>query len=421
MSENNTNVPKIRFPGFTDIWEQSRVGDYYDFKNGLNKGKEFFGHGVPIVNFTDVFHNRGINASKLKGKVDLQPSEIANYNVLEGDIFFTRTSETIDEIGYPSVMLDEPKDTVFSGFVLRGRAIGEDPLTLKFKQYVFYTDEFRKEMIKKSSMTTRALTSGTAIKQMEFHFPKDKREQDKIGDYFQELDVLITLHQRKLDHLQDEKKSLLQKMFPKNGADVPEFRFPGFTHAWEQRNITELGKIFIGLVTTMTENYCEEGTLLIRNSDIKENKFQFADNPIYLDEEFAEDSSTRRLYVGDVVTVHTGDIGTSAVITENEDGAIGFATINTRPNSEILDAEYLATFFNTEQHKHFAIKMSTGDGRSNYNLKDFNKVIIPLPSLVEQKKIGAFFKNIDHLITLHQRKLNHLQEQKKALLQQMFV
>lgn len=93
-------------------------------------------------------------------------------------------------------MLDEPKDTVFSGFVLRGRPIEEDPLTLEFKRYVFYTDEFRKEMIKKSSMTTRALTSGTAIKQMEFHFPKDKREQTKIGNFFDQLDHLITLHQR---------------------------------------------------------------------------------------------------------------------------------------------------------------------------------------------------------------------------------
>ncbi|WP_018664262.1 restriction endonuclease subunit S [Heyndrickxia acidiproducens] len=211
--KNGADVPEIRFPGFTGSWERRKVGDYYDFKNGLNKGKEFFGHGVPIVNFSDVFKNRGIFASKLKGRVDLQPSEIENYKVQKGDIFFTRTSETIDEIGYPSVMLDEPIDTVFSGFVLRGRAIGEDPLTLKFKQYVFYTDVFRKEMIKKSSMTTRALTSGTAIKQMEIHFPKDKREQDKIGDYFQELDNFITLHQRKLDHLQEQKKALLQQMF----------------------------------------------------------------------------------------------------------------------------------------------------------------------------------------------------------------
>jgi len=147
------------------------------------------------VNFTDVFHLRGIYEKDLKGKVSLTRAEIANFQVKMGDIFFTRTSETIDEIGFPSVMLDEPKDTVFSGFVLRGRALQDDPLTLQFKRYVFFTDAFRKEMVKKSSITTRALTSGTAIKNMEFVFPKNKKEQEFIGNFFRHLDRLITLHQ----------------------------------------------------------------------------------------------------------------------------------------------------------------------------------------------------------------------------------
>ena len=147
------------------------------------------------MNFTDVFHLRGIYEKDLKGKVSLTRAEIANFQVKMGDIFFTRTSETIDEIGFPSVMLDEPKDTVFSGFVLRGRALQDDPLTLQFKRYVFFTDAFRKEMVKKSSITTRALTSGTAIKNMEFVFPKNKKEQEFIGNFFRHLDRLITLHQ----------------------------------------------------------------------------------------------------------------------------------------------------------------------------------------------------------------------------------
>ena len=207
-------VPELRFPEFTDTWEQRKVGEYYDFKNGLNKGKEFFGSGTPIVNFTDVFHNRGILSDKLKGKVRLGLSEIKNYEVQKGDIFFTRTSETIEEIGYPSVMLDYPKDTVFSGFVLRGRTIlKDDPLEDLFKKYVFFTEAFRAEMLKKSSMTTRALTSGTAIKNMEFWHPVSKEEQHKIGEYLTNFDNLITLHQRKLDHLKEQKKALLQQMF----------------------------------------------------------------------------------------------------------------------------------------------------------------------------------------------------------------
>lgn len=210
---NGETVPEIRFPGFTDAWEQRKVGDFYDFKNGLNKGKEFFGSGIPIVNFTDVFNHRGLHMSELKGKVNLQAKEIINFNVQQGDIFFTRTSETIEEIGFPSVMLDKVVSTVFSGFVLRGRAKKQDPLSLLFKQYIFFTDGFRKEMQRKSSMTTRALTSGTAIRQMEFIYPVDIQEQDKIGLLFDSLDILITLHQRKLENLQKQKKALLQQMF----------------------------------------------------------------------------------------------------------------------------------------------------------------------------------------------------------------
>jgi type I restriction enzyme S subunit len=113
-------------------------------------------------------------------------------------------------------MLDEPENTVFSGFVLRGRCIlDEDPLDDLFKKYVFFTDAFRNEMLKKSSMTTRALTSGTAIKGMEFLHPSSKVEQHRIGEFITNLDNLITLHQRKCDEYKELKKFMLQNMFVK--------------------------------------------------------------------------------------------------------------------------------------------------------------------------------------------------------------
>ena len=208
-----SDVPELRFPGFTDSWEQRKLGEFYEFKNGLNKSKEFFGHGTPIVNFTDVFNNRGLTASSLNGRVELTRAEIKTFEVCQGDIFFTRTSETIEEIGYPSVMLDQPKRTAFSGFVIRGRASSEDPLSDDFKRYVFFTNAFRKEMTKKSSMTTRALTSGTALRKMAFVFPASKDEQNATGALLFRLDDLITLHQRKLEMLRKVKKSLLEKMF----------------------------------------------------------------------------------------------------------------------------------------------------------------------------------------------------------------
>lgn len=139
---------------------------------------------------------------------------------------------------------------------------------------------------------------------------------------------------------------------------------------WEQRKVTDLGEIYIGLVTTMTEHYTDKGHLLIRNSDIKDGYFEFGENSIYLDGEFSEQNKSRMHQLGDVITVHTGDIGTSAVIGENEVNSIGFATIVTRPNQKILDSNYFATYLNTDTHKQWAISMATGDGRSNYNLKD---------------------------------------------------
>ena len=153
----------------------------------------------------------------------------------------------------------------------------------------------------------------------------------------------------------------------------------------------------------MTKHYTDEGTLLIRNSDIKDGKFEFGDNPIYLEKTFAEKNETRMHQIGDVITVHTGDVGTSAVITENEAKSIGFATIVTRPNPKIIDSNYLCSFLNTDKHKKWAVSISTGDGRTNYNLGDYFELVVPVPSIAEQKKIASYIQKLNRLITLHQR------------------
>ena len=186
-------------------------------------------------------------------------------------------------------------------------------------------------------------------------------------------------------------------------SNTPKIRFKGFTDDWEQRKVTELGKIYIGLVTTMTKHYTNEGTQLIRNSDIKDSRFEFGDNPIYLEKSFAQENESRMHQIGDVITVHTGDVGTSAVITENEAKSIGFATIVTRPDKTIIDSDYLCAFLNTEKHKKWAVAISTGDGRTNYNLGDYYKLVVPVPSIEEQRKIASYIKKLNNLITLHQR------------------
>ena len=246
-------------------------------------------------------------------------------------------------------------------------------------------------------------------------------EQKYISKIIYSIDDTIQLHERKCEELALIKKALLQKLFPKKDEIKPEVRYKNFSDTWEQRKITELGKIYIGLVTTMTEHYVNKGTLLIRNSDIKEGKFEFGENPIFLDESFSEKNKSRMHQIGDVITVHTGDIGTSAVITEREANSIGFATIVTRPKKEVISSQYLCTFLNTEQHKKWALSVSTGDGRNNYNLKDYYRLRVPTPSIEEQQCISDFVGNLDTLITLHQRKLEKLKQLKKFLLQNMLI
>lgn len=232
--------------------------------------------------------------------------------------------------------------------------------------------------------------SRSNIQKTSVSYPSAMKEQQLIASYFSQLDHLITLHQREFAFLCKEKSK--------------KFRY--IKNAWEQRKVTEIGKIYIGLVTTMTKHYTDEGTLLIRNSDIKDGKFEFGDNPIYLEKTFAEKNETRMHQIGDVITVHTGDVGTSAVITENEAKSIGFATIVTRPNPKIIDSNYLCSFLNTDKHKKWAVSISTGDGRTNYNLGDYFELVVPVPSIAEQKKIASYIQKLNRLITLHQRKPN---------------
>lgn len=413
MSKEKRRVPKLRFPGFTEDWEQRKLGDFYTFKNGLNKEKVYFGYGDSIVNFIDVFHNRQIYSSTLKGKVCVNKKELENYKVKEGDFFFTRTSENIEEIGFPAVVMEPMERVVFSGFVLRGRAEKYDPLVNIFKSYIFFTDNFRSEMKKKSSMTTRALTSGTALKEMYFSYPRDLEEQNKIGEILLRLDKIITLHQRKLDNLKLKKKALLQKIFPKNGERYPELRFPGFTDAWEQRKFKDLFK--------------ER-----REKTIKENEetlLSCAITGIYLNSElfshFRGSSTIGYLKIKKydlILSAQNLHLGNANINLFFEKGMISPAYKVFELKS--IDPYFVNAWVKQDATKNFFLKATTEGAsqcRKNIEWDVLLNQEIAVPNNLEQKTIGKFINKFDRIITLHQRKLEHLQLQKKALLQQMFV
>ena len=419
-------APSIRFKGFSDAWEQRKVGDFYDFKNGLNKGKAFFGKGTPIVNFTDVFHKRGITTQMLRGRVTLTPSEISNYGVKQGDIFVTRTSETIEEIGYASVMLDSPKDTVFSGFVLRGRAIKEDPLTLKFKQFVFSTDAFRSEMIKKSSMTTRALTSGTAIKKMYFQYPVSTEEQNRIGQFLESLDHLITLHQRKYEKLTNVKKSMLEKMFPQNGSSYPEIRFKGFTDPWEQRKVGDFYDFKNGL--NKGKAFFGKGTPIVNFTDVFHKRgitTQMLRGRVTLT---PSEISNYGVKQGDIFVTRTSEtieeIGYASVMLDSPKDTVfsGFVLRGRAIKEDPLTLKFKQFVFSTDAFRSEMIKKSSMTTRALTSGTAIKKMYFQYPvSTEEQNRIGQFLESLDHLITLHQRELEKLQNIKKSMLEKMFV
>lgn len=422
-----TDIPAIRFKGFSDTWEQRKFGEVFDCtvpNNTLSRAELSYDEGTVLnVHYGDVLIKYGSVLDVQKDDIPRIPHRCReDFNgalLQDGDVIIADTAED-ETTGKACEIGNLQGSAIVSGLhtmVCRPR----NRMALGYLGYYLNSNAYHHQLLPLMQGIKVLSLSRSNIQKTSVSYPSAMKEQQLIASYFSQLDHLITLHQRKYDKLTNVKKSMLEKMFPQNGSNVPEIRFKGFTEAWEQRKVTEIGKIYIGLVTTMTKHYTDEGTLLIRNSDIKDGKFEFGDNPIYLEKTFAEKNETRMHQIGDVITVHTGDVGTSAVITENEAKSIGFATIVTRPNPKIIDSNYLCSFLNTDKHKKWAVSISTGDGRTNYNLGDYFELVVPVPSIAEQKKIASYIQKLNRLITLHQRELEKLKNLKKACLEKMFV
>ncbi|HJC74939.1 MAG TPA: restriction endonuclease subunit S [Candidatus Mediterraneibacter faecavium] len=398
--------PIIRFKGYEDDWEQRKLGELAVFNPKEELPDEFEYVDLESVVGTEMLFHRTEN----KATAPSRAQRLAH----TGDLFY----QTVRPYQKNNYLFEKPdKHYVFSTGYAQLRPFIDGYFLLALVQ----NGQFVKVVLDNCTGTSYPAINSNDLAKIEVFSPTDENEHHQIGAYFRHLDHLITLHQRKCEQTKKLKKYMLQNMFPQNEEKVPKIRFEGFTDDWEQRKVTELGEIYIGLVTTMTAHYTDKGALLIRNSDIRDGYFEFGDNPIYLDEEFVEQNSSRKHQVGDVITVHTGDIGTSAVITENEADSIGFATIVTRPDTKKTIPKYLCAYLNTDTHKRFAMRISTGDGRNNYNLKDYYNCVVPLPNLEEQRKISDYIQSINHLITLHQRKCDELQKIKKFMLQNMFL
>ena len=221
----NLNIPKN--------WYLVKIGDNFTFKNGLNKEKSFFGKGTPIINILDVFNNSGLTSEQIKGKVTLSSDEIRIFGVRKGDVLFARTSETIEEIGMSSVVLEELKNTVFSGFLLRGRPTTKN-FDVDFTKYCFHSSIARKQIISLSSKTTRALTNGRLLSKVVIPIPKDLKEQHSISVTISDIEELILQFQTLIQKKKNITKGAMQELL------TGKRRLEGFSDEWK---IKQLGKI----------------------------------------------------------------------------------------------------------------------------------------------------------------------------------
>ena len=252
------------------------------------------------------------------------------------------------------------------------------------------------------------------VKKTVLKFPESTKEQQLIANYFIQLDELITLHQRKLDKLINVKKSMLEKMFPKQGSTVPEIRFSGFTHDWEQRELGELGEIMTGATpsTSKPEYYSEDGIPWVTPTDI--NALTISDTPRKLSEE--------GMRVGRVVPANTilctciASIGKNALLTVK--GSFNQQINSLTPNTK-NDAYFLLT--ESELWSDKMKRMAASGTMQIVNKSEFAALTTMVPSIDEQKKLGTCFSNLDNLITLHQRKLEKLKNIKKSMLEKMFI
>ncbi|MEN0212308.1 restriction endonuclease subunit S, partial [Staphylococcus aureus] len=403
------NVPELRFPGFEGEWEEKKVGELLEFKNGLNKGKEYFGSGSSIVNFKDVFNNRSLNTNNLTGKVNVNSKELKNYSVEKGDVFFTRTSEVIGEIGYPSVILNDPENTVFSGFVLRGRPkSGIDLINNNFKRYVFFTNSFRKEMITKSSMTTRALTSGSAINKMKVIYPVSAKEQRKIGDFFSKLDRQIELEEQKLELLQQQKKGYMQKIFSQelrfkdeNSEDYPHWENSKIEKYLKERN----ERSDKGQMLSVTIN---SGIIKFSELDRKDNS--------------SKDKSNYKVVRKNDIAYNSMRMWQGASGRSNYNGIVSPAYTVLYPTQN-TSSLFIGYKFKTHRMIHKFKINSQGLTSDTWNLKykQLKNINIDIPVLEEQEKIGDFFKKMDILISKQKIKIEILEKEKQSFLQKMFL
>ena len=371
-------------------WEQRKLGECGETYTGLSgKTKEDFGHGdARFVTYMNVFSNPIADKEKVEA-VEIDKSQ---NSVQYGDVFFTTSSETPEEVGMSCVWLENTDNTYLNSFCFGYRpTINIDPY---FMAYVLRSNTVRKKIVFLAQGISRYNISKNKVMEIEIPLPT-LEEQKLLGKYFDNFDNLITLQQRKYDKLVNVKKSMLEKMFPREGAKVPEIRFEGFTDAWEQR---KLGECF-----TERKDSMPEGELI--SVTIGEGIKKFSELGRH-DNSNDDKSKYKKVCVGDIaynsMRMWQGASGYSPY-----EGIVSPAYTVLSPITDVVDSKCISYLFKRSDMTHVFQINSQGITSDNWNLKypALSEIeIMVSPYLAEQHKIAAYLSRIDNLITLQQCK-----------------
>ena len=383
--------PKIRFKGFTKDWEQRKLGELGSLKNGMNFSKEAMGHGFPFINLQNIFGNNVIDVNKLE-LADATEKQLLEYSLLKGDVLFVRSSVKLEGVGEAALVPETLENTTYSGFIIRFR--DEYGLNNDFKKYIFGTQKVRNQIMAQATNSANKNISQGVLENLTFEVPSFD-EQAKIGEHFSNLDHLITLHQRKCEQTKKLKKYMLQKMFPQNGAKVPEIRFDGFTYDWEQREFSEL------YARSSEKN---DGSIGM-DKNITVATMQFKNDVKVSTTEYLKTYYTFKL--GDIAFEgHQSKEFRYGRFVENDigNGIVSHIFAVFRPIQE-YDLYFWKYAINNETLMQRILARSTKASTMMHDLvtNDFLNETFLVPSVKEQKQIGAFLNKLDNLITLHQR------------------
>lgn len=408
-----SNTPKIRFSGFTEDWEQRKLGDIAEFSKGSGYSKgDLIESGTPIILYGRLYTKYETSISEVDTYVEAKDGSVYSKG---GEVIVPASGETAEDIARAATV---DKSGVILGGDLNVVSPNED-INSAFLAISISHGNSQRELAKKAQGKSVVHIHNEEIKNLVVPFPANA-EQNKIVEYFSNLDNLITLHQRKYDDTKLLKKYMLQKMFPQNEQKVPEIRFSGFTGDWEQRKLSDIydsiGNAFVG---TATPYYAEQGHFYLESNNVKDGQINH-NSEIFINDEFYEKQKDKWLHTGDMVMVQSGHVGHAAVIPEELDNTAAHALIMFRNPKEEIEPYFLNYEYQTDKAKKKIENITTGNTIKHILASDMQEFVVDVPNYEEQKVIASYFRNIDHLITLHQRKCDELKELKKYMLQNMF-